>query len=415
MSEHSAIESNLGYYYQGFYSLILLLNSSDESKITLETDDDVCLQQNDKQSLYQLKHRSKEIKKLNIKSVDFWKTILIWSKINNIKNTKFILVTCDYIDKNNDLEELTKDIRDISNLNNQLFKEAIRVINERDEYERKLDLGQIKKQNNPPFENRIAGCKAFIDMDNAKRECLLNNVYILHSQFNIFNIESEIENIICVTIPKEIRKKVVEELIEWWSYRVVKSMMSSDFKDIFKNEVQNKLSSIISELKTESFYINNLNIKPSISEYEGHRSKSTNMLKQIDYVDGGDARKDKALINSWKARTQRDKWLEDDISRASELEEYDESLIEEWNYKFEIVKEECFKKNLGEIEKRLKGLELYDWTYKGAKNEIDIMHKNLLYQCIVHGTYQTLSNQLRVGWHPDYKEILGDEKKHAND
>lgn len=410
-NEHAAIESNLGYYYQAFYGLVVLLKSNDESTISLETYDDIYLEQGDMPSLYQIKHKSKGIKQLNIKSDDLWKTLLIWSKTKNKSTSKFILVTCDFIDKNDILNELTKDIRNISQLKLQLLEEANRVIKEREEYEKNVSLGLIKKQKLPPYENKISGCKAICNLDSTDLEILLNNVYILHKEFKIFDLEEKIGQLISIIVPRRMRENMVKRLIEWWSYRVVKSMMNINFRDITKSELQIKLTELIGELREERFYIDNLNFKPSNAEAREHEKKSINLIKQIDIINGGEIRKKKALVNCWKARKQRDEWIADDISNAFELEQYDETLIEAWEYRFGIMKE----KEMDETEKKEHGLKLYDWSNDEAKNEIDVMYEKLKTGFIVHGTYQSLADQLKVGWHSDFEEIIGDDGEDGED
>lgn len=402
-NKHAAIEPNLGYYYQAFYGMIVLLKSNEESIISLETYDDIYLEEGQLPTLYQVKHKSKKIKQLNVKSDDLWKTLLIWSKVKDKINTKFILVTCDCVDESDSLNELRKENRDISKLKIQLLDEANRVISEREKYKRDVDSGLIEKQKLPPYENRISGCKALINLKLSELETLLKNTYILDSQFKIFDIEKEVGKLISVTVPKGIREKVVEKLIEWWSYRVIKSMMDNKLKDISKSELQIKISELICELREERFYINNFNIKPSILEAEEHEKESSNLLKQIELVRGGDVRKKKALINSWRSRRQRDEWIEDDFSNAYELNLYDESLIEAWDYKFELIKEE----KLSEDEKIVRGLQLYDWSTNDAKNDIDVKYEKLKTGYIVHGTYQSLANELKLGWHCDFERILG--------
>ncbi|NOW07777.1 ABC-three component system protein [Clostridium beijerinckii] len=400
---HAAIETNLGFYYQGLYSILVLLNSkSDESNIILETYDDIYLDDGDKKNLYQIKHRSKNIKKLSIKSDDLWKTLLIWSKTENKEKSKFILVTCDYIEKGCILEEFTKSVRNIEELKKQLFEEANRVICERQEYENDICLGKQKVQKYPPHEKKIKGCQAFIKMKTNDIDKILNNIYIMHSSFKIYDFEGQLETKFSDLILKETRKKLVEKLVEWWSYRTVKSMMNEELKMISKSEVQRKIWDLVYSINEERFPIINVNAKPSKEEIEQHKEKSSIMIKQIELVNGGEVRTHKALINNWKARKLRDEWIDEDISYANELDEYDMSLIDTWSYNFELLKE----KDLSEDEKIRDGLELYEWSLKEAKDEIDVNNEKLKTNFLVHGTYQILSNDLKVGWHVDYQEKL---------
>lgn len=404
--KHSAIETNLGFYYQGFYSILVLLESaSDESNIVLETYDDIYLESGVEKTLYQIKHRSKNIKKLSIKSDDLWKTLLIWSEISNKKDSKFILVTCDYIENGSILEQFTLATRNVEELRKQLLEEAKRVIAERNKYEDDVNLNRRKRQKNPPHENKINACYAFINMNEEDICELLNNIYILHSNFKIFDFEKQLEKIMSNLVLKTVREKLIEKLVEWWSYRIVKSMMKKELKTISKSEVQRKITELIYGLSEERFPIFNFNMQPSKDEMEECRGTSNNMIKQIELVKGGEVRTKRALRNNWKARKLRAGWIEEDISYANDLDEYDISLTDTWSYNFELMKEI----DLSEDEKLKKGLELYDWSLKEAKDEIDVSNEKLKTNFLVHGTYQMLSNDLKVGWHVDFeKKLKGD-------
>lgn len=400
---HSAIESDLGYYYQGMYALVILLQSqNDEAKISLETNDDIYVE-GEYPTLYQIKHRSKERKSLTIKSVDLWKTLLIWFKETNKVDSKFVLVTCDYLEDDSILLELTKEKREISEVKEHLLQEAERVVKERREYEEKVEKGEIKKQKEPPHEKRINACKMILGLKMEELDYILNNAYILHSEFKIDRIEEKISSLVSSIIPKQIRSNIVQRLLEWWNYRCVKSMIRSEYTHIDKCEVQAKMVELITQEKVEKFPL--INVRPNEDEIDKFRANNLLMLKQIDLINGEEIRKKKALLNSWKASNQRAAWIKDDLSKAFDLEEYENELIEVWEYRFNMIKSKVDYEN----NKVNYGLELYDWIYDSAKDDIDTVDDNLQKKYIVHGTYQILANVLKVGWHGDYKKILEEE------
>ena len=54
-ASHSAIDAAVGYYYQGVYALLILLQAGDDAEVLLEEADDVVLEGTQK-TLHQLKH-----------------------------------------------------------------------------------------------------------------------------------------------------------------------------------------------------------------------------------------------------------------------------------------------------------------------------------------------------------------------
>ena len=101
----TAAPSVLGYYYQARCALLLLLKSSTDSEISLESFDDISFEQNGTPlELIQTKHTSKTAGSLSDSSTDLWKTLRIWSA-TTMENkflpskTIFTLVTTAYAAK----------------------------------------------------------------------------------------------------------------------------------------------------------------------------------------------------------------------------------------------------------------------------------------------------------------------------
>ena len=100
MFDSSAQSSMLGYFYQPFYALLILLNKDtgecDNAQVYIENIDDIDFQMgNNHLTLYQNKHHIKRQGSISDKSEDLWKTIRIWAeRIKNkeidIDNTTFI-------------------------------------------------------------------------------------------------------------------------------------------------------------------------------------------------------------------------------------------------------------------------------------------------------------------------------------
>ena len=100
-----AKDPSLGYYYQVLYSLYLMLAGRDKPNlaIKLEDLDDLVINCSGNMHLIQLKHHKKNGSSLSDRSLDFWKTVHVWSseielgKIKEIDSTIFSLVTTSKI------------------------------------------------------------------------------------------------------------------------------------------------------------------------------------------------------------------------------------------------------------------------------------------------------------------------------
>src|SRR5690606_26412566 len=130
MGQHSADASLLGYYFQGMYALIRLLDANDFDRISIETWDDVYLEGNVK-TLFQLKHSLTGKGKINERNEGLWKTIRIWANMLKEEDidvdTFFIFVTPLEIDANSSLTKLSEYNSDLIIVMEALLFEAIRV------------------------------------------------------------------------------------------------------------------------------------------------------------------------------------------------------------------------------------------------------------------------------------------------
>lgn len=146
----AADNTAIGFDYQYYYFLYLILGLNVEEKIGLEVKDDIHIEHQDGlQSLIQLKHSVQtnakgEIINLRESDIDVWKTLYNWAKVINdvndnrdteeeqlkfISNTKFILVTNKSDNENNDFLEKFKsykarfiEIEELINFLNQKYK-----------------------------------------------------------------------------------------------------------------------------------------------------------------------------------------------------------------------------------------------------------------------------------------------------
>ncbi|MNC57420.1 hypothetical protein D3C75_1070800 [compost metagenome] len=56
-----------------------------------------------------------------------------------------------------------------------------------------------------------------------------------------------------------------------------------------------------------------------------------------------------------------------------------------------------------------KGLELLEWVHSDAHLHINPIRSEWKQHFLIHGSYQQMAEELKVGWHPKFKEMLSDE------
>ena len=214
------------------------------------------------------------------------------------------------------------------------------------------------------------------------------------------DVPTAVEKRLQTCVLPEVRKRIVERLIEWWDRQVVLSLLGKRQRWLTKSELQVHLSQLIIDHSDRGLP----NAVATEFPPDLNAEMTGVMARQIDLVSGGSPRIRRAAIARWRSRTQRERWLLDDFSVASELDKYDDRLIERWRDRFEPMQHDCATAN-GTEDARF-GLAILDWTHLSAHTEIPPIRPLFTAEYLVQGTYQQLSDQQRVGWHPKYKELL---------
>ncbi|WP_342555223.1 ABC-three component system protein [Paenibacillus sp. FSL R7-0652] len=389
---HSAQASMLGYRFQPLYALIVLWKEADDdsNEVSIEAEDDIVLKGNYTR-LYQLKHSTGDAHELTIKNDGLWKTLRIWSPYAESDKHKMYFVTGDTITQTNPLYKLVSGDLDRHDIVALLTKEAKFVTEAR---ERAVAINSNKL----PFANKYPGCSTFLQLSSNQRLKLLEKITVRIDNFNILQIENKVIDQLDQMVVRKIRPIIAKRLLEWWDRRTLSS------SKITKTELLVQLQSLIAQIQDNNLPDDFSKLSPvSISGELGGF-----MEKQIDLVDGGYSRKKRAAVTRWRARNQREKWITDDILNALELNDYDQLLIETWADRHEPMKEDLEGEEDNLCKK--KGLELLDWTHNDAHLYINPIRDEWKQHFLIQGSYQQLSEELKVGWHPNFIEMLGDNQ-----
>jgi hypothetical protein len=387
--DHDATDSALGYYYQGMFALLVLLDSDDGGGVSLETDDDITAS-GSAPRLLQLKHSTGTPAALTTKSDGFWKTLPIWIPHLSRRDLRFVFVSCAQVADSSSMAALTEGT-DRAALCDELRIEAERVL-------AAIAAARAEKKE-LPYAKRRAGCEAFLALTPPQRAELLSRITVIPGAPSIIRIESEVERRLTLQT-RAMRPQIARRLIEWWDYRVVQSLTATLPRVIEKEEVLARITDIVVALADDSLPDDfGWKLPPDLTSDLG-----SNMEHQIRLVDGGDSRVRRAAEARWRAREQRNRWMSERAGLAQQLQQYDEALIRFWRDRHDPLCDDC--KTSSDQDKRSKGRELLDWSHLAAHLEIPRLRPKWDKPFLVQGSYQQLAEQLHVGWHPDYHRLV---------
>lgn len=390
-SLQSAVPSALGYYFQSLYALVLLCDANDDALISIETDDDLYLE-GDISKLVQLKHSLGDKSDLSIVDTGLWKAIFNWSPRPHDGTEQFIFVTRAPVPAGNVLHPLTKPKSARNDLVTALVTEATRVMDERTAAEK---AGSSKL----PHKERYKGCEAFIAIGPKEQAKLVKHIYISTDAPTAIDIPAILVAKLGMMLLPTVREAIIEQLIQWWDREVLLSLLGERGRTLARQEVLVALNRLIIEHSEESLPDDFSILEPTGTDIGVGRF----MEKQIAWVNGGAHRLNLAAVARWQARNQRELWIKREIALAQLLRDYDTYLKKKWKERHGPMSDDCKTNNDDDAAQAKAGLAILEWSHLKAHLELRPIRKLWQHEFLIQGTYQQLSEQGEVGWHPDYE------------
>jgi len=392
ITDFSAKEPSLGYFYQIKYALYILLTHSkemDNPRVRIENLDDIEIEDINSLHLLQTKLHIKNKANLTDSSVDFWKTIRIWSEyINNktidLENTIFNLIT-------------TEEIPDSSIL--YKFKTNITLDKEVSDTIKKLDEISINSEN----KTNAKAYLAYQELSVENKKSLIKKIRILDNSIGITEIDSKIKNeLIYSTYPSTI-DSFLEILDGWWFQKSIQ-ILTNKIDHISSTELQLKIANIRDTFQADNLP-NHFPNQLEITDEDVENLKERNFLKQLELIKvKASSRAIKRAISDFRrAFEQRSKWLRLHLLNPEEEEEYDVKLYNYWKNIYDIMCDEAEEKSVEELIEL--GKVFYIEQFAKTCPQIKIREKfNEDY--LTRGSYQILADSKKIGWHPNYKDEL---------
>lgn len=387
----SAAPSAAGYLYQARLALALCLkyvNVDAGIEVGIERLDDVSFESSGTAlQLLQAKHHIDRVASLTDKSADLWKTLRVWSEAaakdpTLPARTRLALVTTGSAPAGSAASMLrpaagypagkTRDPKAAAAL-----LEAVAEAGGNHEL--------------------TAAYAAFMALGAKMRISLLSSVEILDNQPLLTDLEALIESDLRMVAPRGQASIARERLEGWWWPRVCKELIANPPGSISILELEAKLDDIRDGLRRNALIADQESVDPSvdeIAEYEGRP-----FVRQLKVVGVGNNRIEFAKRDYYRAFTQRSKWVREHLVFDGEIAKYEMTLIEEWQPRFQQMRDKISDSEVTDVVRRQAGQELYSWVEADARFPFRTVSQRFL----TVGSYHILANDLRVGWHPDFE------------
>ena len=383
--QYSAASSSLGYFYQCRYALLEALRrlpKGDRISIGIETLDDVVFEPHDSAvQVLQTKHHINAHASLSDASPDLWKTLRIWidgqSGGNIPQNAQFFLITTAVCNDGTAASYLRPWGRDEVKALERLAATA----------------STSKSETNSP------AYRAFLSMKAEGRELLVNSIAVLDGSPSIDQLDNQLQQAVFYAVERRFLDSYLQRLEGWWFGRVVKHLLDDNAGPIIGEELEAEASRIREQFKEDNLPIDDDIMRETVDAI-GYLEKT--FVEQLKLIDVKHNRVVHAIRNYYRAFEQRSRWMREDLLYVRELERYEERLIEEWDLMFEQMRDELGEAAAEKAKVRA-AQNLYKWVETGTHA---VIRPAVTEPAIARGTYQMLADDLRVGWHLEFRERL---------
>lgn len=383
----SAIDAALGYLYQVRLALLWALRrlkSDQEFLVSVETLDDVTFETigGDPTDLLQSKHHRVGVGSLTDASPDIWKTLRIWFEgyaSGHIPATaNLYLVTTGTAPSGTAASYLQIALRDVSAAQSALNVTA---------------LSSTNKDN-------TAAYQAYLSVSEPERLSILERVVVLDAAPCSADIDDELRNEIYWVTQRENHLAFLDRLEGWWFRRVLRQLSESGDR-IGSVELESQMSDLREQFKQESLPIDDDLLDFTLDDATSGMYEGSTFVRQLELINAGKRRIAAAIRDYFRAYEQRSRWLRDDLVVGMDLHKYERRLIEEWEIVFEAMRDELGDAATDEV--RLTAARaLLAWVEKAS---IPI-RPNVTEPFLCRGSFHMLADEVRVGWHPDFRDRL---------
>lgn len=319
-------------------------------------------------------------------SSNLWKSFYNWvGKINesilDIDRDYFVLYA-NHESSDNSF------VRKISNVQNA---DVDQLINEIKEKTNKIESEDVKKYINYIFSNK--------------------NITITKKLFVKFEfVSNKKADDVYTEIRKELKRQLYnddDDLIEsiihqatgWLEEKIMKAIANKECSFIYRQEYENYIRPYVRKIIDSTIKDYSLSKIFTVENKQTTLKERPVFVKQLEFIELRNDEILTAIEDYYKADLNRLKWREKGVLSIEDLEAFDKDLKN--TYSHEKYRINILNSSLSDEEK---GALLYVYC---QDKDIKLAQQNPPART-VQGTYQVLSNNKELGWHPDWSQKLED-------
>lgn len=385
VTTHSASGSAIGYLFQVRFGLLALLRSSRSSPdraLTLELLDDVAFDQGGTpDELLQVKHHENRQATLSDKSTDLWKTLKVWM------DTPVAL-----LDDGPQLSMVTTASSPAGS--------AAALLREQSRNERRalelLDAAAASSHNKTTKTAR----KEWLALPESARFAIVAKTVVYDEAAQIQDVDDLVRTELSLAAPRDHEELFLELVLEWWS-RVSLDLLRGVRKSVSGIDVRVALSEIRDKFSADRLptlvHLSDADESALATEYVDRV-----FVHQLRWVDVNTVNIRKAAVDYYRAVTQTTRWLDEVLIGASELEEFEDRLVDEWQRLHADMIQDLGDSATAD-DKTKAGRELFRAVSASTSVTVRTLYDDPFY---ARGKRHELADSGHLGWHPEFQDLL---------
>jgi hypothetical protein len=387
-SKFSAADAALGYLYQVRCALLWTLRrqkSEPDFLVSLETLDDVTFERvgGEPSELLQTKHHRRSTAALTDTSSDVWKTLRVWFEGRTSRavpaTAQLVLLTTATAPERSAARYLRATSRDVEAAQRLLDAAA---------------QSSTDRSNAPAYQ-------AYLAAKPSDRHDVLMRVLVIDAAPTIADLDRELRDEVHWAVGREHHESFLQRLEGWWLRRVLRQLVAGDAQRIAAVELETQMADLREQFKQDALPIDDDLLDFSLDDATAAAHQRSAFVQQLNLIQASKHRVAAAIRDYYRAFEQRSRWLRERLVLEMELGKYEKRLIEEWDLIFAGAQDEIGATATEEMKERA-ARSVLAW----AERTTIPIRTNVTEPFVSRGSLHMLADELRIGWHPEFRTRL---------
>lgn len=386
-SEFSAGPQAAGYLFQARHALLLVLRAGEDAELSIEGLDDIDLSSPtaNRELHAQLKHQVQRAANLTDSSPDIWRTIRVWATY----------LVRGLLPAHVDLALVTTAIAPEESAMSYLRDDGKRSVDEALLLLRSVANSSTNRSLAPAF-------AAFNALSDDRQRLLLERITLFDGAANLVEVGDSIRAEIRYASHPAFINAVQERLEGWWFGQVAEHLVERPNIPIARVEVHLKLSSIAEQFHADDLPIDFASSIPDVIDATNDQRL---FVSQVREVTSNTRRIERCIIDYYRAYEQRSRWLREELLLATDLTDYEQRLVDEWERYRLALEDEDTPDEVDSAGCVAFGRKLLTWMETAADIPI---RARVTEGYVMRGSFHMLADQAtpRVWWHPFFLQKI---------